>query len=162
MASDSQEAKDNGKKTRFGVKAWFVLIAMISMAGLTGYYWNEARQANLQTPQATLERNTKETEKVLTELKRVLLIEDKGNPTVARIDNPEKLQSDNPEFYKNAQKDDYIIVYKQRAIIFRASEQGGKIINIAPIINTGGIQGDKKPAAGDQQSNQEEQQPAGN
>ncbi|PID29525.1 hypothetical protein CR983_03870 [Candidatus Saccharibacteria bacterium] len=134
---------DSHKKRTMKPAVWVVTIVIVSLLGLTGYFWNEARQARSQTPEAAQERNSKETEKVLTKLKSVLLVDDEGDPTVARIDDPEKLKEDNPDFYKNAKKDDYIIVYKQRAIIFRSSDKG-QIINIAPIINTGEIKGDKK------------------
>ncbi|PID99056.1 hypothetical protein CSA80_02985 [Candidatus Saccharibacteria bacterium] len=144
-AEDQEKATGNSKAQSTKAKMFIMILVIISLLGLTGYFWNEARQAKSQTPQAAQERNTKETKKVLAKLKKVLLVDDKNDPTVARIDNPEKLKKDNPEFYKNAQKDDYIIVYKQRAIIFRSNDHG-RIINIAPIVNTGEIKNDKKPA----------------
>ncbi len=133
----------NNKTRRIDLKIILMIFLVILSLGLSAYFWNEARQAKSQTPQAVQERNSKETERILDKLKAVLLIDDEGQPTVARVDNPDKLKKDNPDFYKNAQKDDYIIVYKQRAIIFRNNDRG-KIINIAPIVNTNKTKNNKK------------------
>ncbi|PID33456.1 hypothetical protein CR969_00640 [Candidatus Saccharibacteria bacterium] len=146
MSNLSHKSVNNKKKKSLGAIA--VALIIVALLGLTGYFWNEARQAKMQTPQAAKERNVKETEEVLSKLKSVILVEDEKQPTVARVDDPEKLKKDKPEFYKNIQKGDYIIVYKQRAIIFRANGNG-QIINIAPIINPGKAKTDKKAPKAD-------------
>ncbi len=117
------------------IKTFLVLLIIVALAGTAGYFWNESRQAKKQVAESTNKEKAQETKQVLTKLKQILLIEEKEQPTIARIDNPEKLKKDNPEFYKNAQKGDYIIVYKERAIIFRTKDKG-KIINLAPIVDT--------------------------
>ncbi len=122
-------------KLKNNIKNFLVLIMIVALAGLAGYFWNEAQQAKMQNNQVTSERKNEEANQVITKLKAILLINDESEPTLARIDNPEKLKKDNLDFYKNAKKGDYIVVYKERAIIFR-SVGNGKIINIAPIINT--------------------------
>ena len=67
----------------------------------------------------------------------VLYTESEDQPTVARIEDPAVLQEANEEFYRNAQAGDYLILYPNRAIIFRESEN--LVVNVAPIINTNGI-----------------------
>jgi flagellar basal body-associated protein FliL len=86
-------------------------------------------QVNQEKAQATVDR-----------LKKVLFIEDDGKqPAVASVVDPEKLKESNKEFYKNVEKDDTLIVYPYRAIIFRESKN--QIVNIAPIVSTTNAEG---------------------
>ena len=62
-------------------------------------------------------------------------------PTVARVEDPEKLKTSNETFYKDIQKGDYLIIFPKRAIVYR--ESNDQIINIAPIINTADLKADE-------------------
>jgi hypothetical protein len=53
-------------------------------------------------------------------------------PTVARVENVDTLKKSNPDFYKNVAAGDYLILYPQRAVIYRKTEN--KIMNVAPIV----------------------------
>ncbi len=115
---------------------WVWLVAFVIVAGslfAAVYYWNEAQEAREDSTEAVEQRNLEETQQVVGSLGQVLLLSDE-NPTVARVEDPEILKQSNPDFYENIQAGDYLVLYPQRAIIYRASET--KIINIAPIVNT--------------------------
>jgi hypothetical protein len=43
----------------------------------------------------------------------------------------EALKEENPEFYKNAKNGDLLVIFSEKAILFR--EEEGKIINVAPV-----------------------------
>lgn len=75
-----------------------------------------------------------EAKKYLDELKKILLIDSEESPVIAKVADPEKLKTSNPEFYKNIQKGDIVYIFSYRIIVYRESEN--KIINIAPIVNT--------------------------
>ena len=56
---------EEGKKRRFslkmGIKTWLVLVIVIASLGTAGYFWNDAREAKQQTPDAVAARNQEET-----------------------------------------------------------------------------------------------------
>ncbi len=53
-------------------------------------------------------------------------------PTIIRIDDAKKLQTSNKEFYKNAENGDYLIVYPDKAFLYRLPSQ--KIISISDMV----------------------------
>lgn len=136
-----QQTSKQRSTFKFGWKAWLVLVLVVASFGTAAYFWNEAREANSRTPEATEARNAEETEKVVAELKQILLIEDTNDPTVARVEDPSVLQQSNPDFYKNAQTGDYLVLYPTRAIIYRS--EGRQIINVAPVINANNLTQDQ-------------------
>ena len=142
------EEKVKKSRLKFGRPSWKVIVAavlVLASLGAAAYFWNEAREARERTPEATQARNIQETERVVGELSEILLIEGDAEPTVARVEDPEVLKSSNPDFYKNTQVGDYLVLYPQRAIVYRSSEN--QIINIAPIINTDQLQQNQQQAA---------------
>jgi hypothetical protein len=125
------------KKVNLGSKylSW-IIVVIILIAGIGGvlYYKNRAEKVESDPSSAQKEKNQAETDRVLSSLKLILTIDETDAPTVARVEDPAKLQSSNAEFYKNVQTGDYLVIFPKRAIIFR--ESTNQIINIAPIINT--------------------------
>jgi len=82
---------------------------------------------NLQSEQQTLTR-----ERILSRLSSILLLPDEVNPKIATITNLDELLAENPEFYKNAEDGDTLVLFSELAIIYRDSIN--KVINIAPIV----------------------------
>ena len=108
----------------------FVLVLAI---GAAVFFWNESRDSS-NSEEAIAARNQEESDGVIANLDEVLLTESEAEPTVARVEDPQLLRDANPDFYKNVEEGDYLILYPQRAIIFRNTEN--RIINVAPIIDT--------------------------
>lgn len=111
-----------------------VVLVVLALAGLAGWLYKQNRDLKSNPSAAQNEKNKAETSRVLDKLKEDLLVQETEAPTVARVEDPEKLKSSNAEFYKNIQKGDYLVIFPKRAIIYR--ETNRQIINIAPIINT--------------------------
>ena len=82
---------------------------------------------NLQSEQQTMTR-----ERILSRLSSILLLPDEVNPKIATITNLDELIAENPEFYKNAEDGDTLVLFSELAIIYRDSIN--KVINIAPIV----------------------------
>ena len=144
--SETTEVKvsSSKKKLKRPPLNWKVILVIILVVGSLSaafYFWNDAQNAKEQTPEGIAAKNLEESERVISALNLVLYTESDQQPTVARIEDPAVLQEANPEFYKNAQAGDYLILYPQRAIIFRESEN--RVINVAPIINTENITGNQ-------------------
>ena len=141
---DADERKTEKKVRKINIKYLILVLLVLASAGAAVYFWNDAREAKLQTPEGVQARNEQETQSVVDSLKQQLIIEGEDKPTVARVENPEVLIKANADFYKNVQKGDYLVLYPQRAIIYRLEEK--KIVNIAPIINTSDIQATEETA----------------
>lgn len=125
--------KPNKKVVTVGLVLLFILAI-----GSSIYFYTQYKDVKNNPTAAINEKNSQETEKVLAEVKGVILIESTEAPTIARVEDPEALKKNNEVFYKNVQKGDYLVLYKDRAIIYR--ESNNQIINVAPIINTAELQ----------------------
>ncbi len=97
---------------------WLLLIFVL-VAGLAGtmYYKNRAEKVESNPEVVQKEKNQAETDRVLAALKKVLFIGETDAPTVARVEDPEKLKTSNETFYKDVQQGDYLVIYPKRAII---------------------------------------------
>lgn len=152
IVEESNEVKKsrkfNGAKGASRFLPWILLVIVLA-AGVAGtmYYKNRAEKVESDPASVQQEKNQAETDRVLTALKKTILISETDAPTVARVEDPEKLKSSNPDFYKDIQTGDYLIIFPKRAIVYR--EANDQIINIAPIINTSDLKSDEgtTPAA---------------
>jgi len=61
-------------------------------------------------------------------VQKIALTPQGETPVIAQVVDPTNLISQNPNFFKGAQKDDYVLVYTTKALIFRPLER--KIINM--------------------------------
>lgn len=119
---------NNGRRPTFEI----IVIGMLalSLAGTAYFYKQYANIAN--DPQSVQSaKNQEESSRVLSKVKQVLLITETDEPRVARIEDPEKLKAANPDFYRDIQRGDYLIVFPGRAIVFR--ENNNQIINVAAV-----------------------------
>lgn len=132
-----------------GNKALLAALVGLTLVGLVGtfVFYQKYQDVKSNPAQAQKAQNSAETQRVLTELKKILRVDETEAPTVARVEDPAKLKKTNAEFYKNVEKGDYLVIFPKRAIIYRESQN--QLINIAPIISTSGTSAEQKPAASD-------------
>ncbi len=132
--NESEQTTVGSKKSR---KKLILLIlgAILLIAAIASsvFFYMKYQDVKMNPSEAITQKNTEETVRVLDKLKAVLLVAETEAPTVARVEDPEKLKTSNQEFYKDILQGDYLIIFPKRAIIFRESEN--RLINIAPIIN---------------------------
>lgn len=126
------------KQSMGGKKVLYTVLGLLAALGIFGtvVFYNKYQDVKQNPGQAQKAQNSAETQRVLSELKKVLRVDETEAPTVARVEDPAKLKKANAEFYKNVEKGDYLIVFPKRAVIYR--EQNNQLINIAPIITTNG------------------------
>jgi hypothetical protein len=137
---NTQTVSLKGKKSN---KLNLVLASLLLVSLVAGgFFYSKYRSLNSDPKKAVENRNASETKNVLDAVNKVILTESDKPPTVARVESPDTLKKSNPDFYKNIVAGDYLILYPQRAIVFRKTEN--KIINVAPIVDTSKI----TPAAG--------------
>ena len=69
-------------------------------------------------------------QQILDDIAKLMLLPNE-TPTVAALIDVSGLKQDNPSFYKNALDGDILIIYTDKAILYR--EQDNLIINVAPV-----------------------------
>jgi hypothetical protein len=140
MVDTESEVTSTHKKLTGKKVAMWVIVALVVLGsvGAAGFFYKEARDLKADPKSAITEKNQAETTRVLDSLKKRLFIGESDAPTVARVEDPEKLKKSNAEFYKDIQVGDYLVIYPKRAIVYR--ESNDQIINVAPIINTSDLQ----------------------
>lgn len=124
---------------RKDIKTLITVIAVIGiflLGGGAGYLvYNQLVEKDVlgkaNTPEFVSEIQQKQVDAILKDLNKLILITEEEEPTVATILDVEVLRQDNPEFYKNAQDGDILIIYSQRAIVFRRDKN--MIVNVAPV-----------------------------
>ena len=122
-----------------------VVIGIFLLGGGAGYLvYNQLVEKDVlgkaNSPEFVSEIQQKQVDAILKDLNKLILITEEEEPTVATILDVEVLRQDNPEFYKNAQDGDILIIYSQRAIVFRRDKN--MIVNVAPVF----VQPDSKQA----------------
>jgi len=122
-----------------------VVIGIFLLGGGAGYLvYNQLVEKDVlgkaNTPEFVSEIQQKQVDAILKDLNKLILITEEEEPTVATIVDVEVLRKDNPEFYKNAQDGDILIIYSKRAIVFRRDKN--MIVNVAPVF----VQPDSKQA----------------
>lgn len=143
MSDETTSAPVKKSKKKISLKKAAVVVVFLIAVGAAGYFYYQYNDIKNNTEEAIAEKNQEDSNRVTDKLKVILFIpEEAGQPTVARVDDPEVLKKANPDFYKNAAVGDYLILYPNRAIIYR--ESSNQIINIAPIVNTDELTGNKK------------------
>lgn len=113
--------------------AMYVLIPLLILAAI--YYtldrvgYIRAFQLGLQLQQQEQQQN--QDVLVLESLKKIMLLPDDIEPTMAVINDVEALKAQQPNFFANAKNGDRIIVYPTLAIIY--DYEANKIIHVGPV-----------------------------
>lgn len=131
MLKDHKTRKKANKKTL--IVAIIALLALAS-AGFFAYKYYKIQS----DPRSQIEqRNNTETKEVIEALGRIILLPTDRQPTVAKVEDVDALKKTNQTFYRDVFKGDYLVLYTDRAIIFRKQEN--KVINVAPIVDSSKI-----------------------
>lgn len=106
----------------------FLLVLVFLFAGLASYFYLHEKMYN-----SSLESQAY-MDSIVKDVSKIILVPSGEKPTIAKVSDPGALRSDN--FFYDAQKNDYVLIYTQskKAILYRSSI--GKVINIAPINNS--------------------------
>ena len=127
-----------GKKSKKVSRLVIVLVVIVVFVLGTGagyLVFNRLTEKGVlgkaNNPEYVSQIQKKQIENILEDLGELILVTEDEEPTVATILNVEALQKQNPTFYANAKEGDLLIIYSEKAIIFRRDEK--KIINVAPV-----------------------------
>jgi hypothetical protein len=89
--------------------------------------------AHAHTGELTLSNSKNQSERVIAEVSQIYLVPTDETPTVAKIQDTSKIQS-NQTFYANAKNGDFLLVYNKAGLALLYRESANKLINVRPII----------------------------
>ena len=139
----AENTSPTGKKEWFEPITIILFITCIILAGSSGYIYSKYKKSRTEFSQSQdelarlsdpiyisqLQQDAVTT--TIEKLRRHILLPTDEEPTVATIIDVEALREENPEFYKDAQNDDQLIIFTKKAILYRDGED--IIINVAPV-----------------------------
>lgn len=113
-----------------------LLIALFFILGIgAGYFVYDYLTSQevldkINDPEYVSQIQEQQIERTIENLREIMLLPDE-QPTIATLVDVDALKEENPEFYKNAQNGDLLVIYSEKAILFREDEK--RIINVAPV-----------------------------
>ncbi len=154
--------KDSGEKTN-GSNTLIVLVLILFVVAAVGFAWayNNYKQSqkmikklkNKQQKQNQDQKlKEKQRQRILSKVEKHMVLPE-GQPAIISINNPEEL-SKREDFFKSAQRNDFLLLYRSKAILYRSSTD--KIVDVQPVrspnTNTNDIQRQKKTNNSDQEN----------
>lgn len=109
-----------------------VIIVLIILAALSYYSYHQAQKRIevLSNPELNSEYVLKERDRVRDRVAKLMLLPEGVDPDLAIVQDVEMLRKEQP-FFRNAEDGDQVLIYPDRAIIYRESDD--VIINISPV-----------------------------
>ncbi len=110
----------NSKTKKLLIIGAVVIVLLLAVAGY--FFWQSL----------TLKNNTADNKqsiaRITSQVSSLLQVPTDEEPKIAQITEPENLKSQ--PFYADAQKDDYVLVYKKAKLAILYREQDHKLINV--------------------------------
>jgi hypothetical protein len=128
--SEVEVVKNNKKDL---VKIIFFVVVVIIIGGvLVSYKWNN-KASLIETAETTENQAVladKEKQDLLEKINKHILLPAEGNPVIMQIDDAEELKK-TQAFFVNSLDGDVLVVYQDKALIYRPSED--VLINVGPV-----------------------------
>jgi len=104
-----------------------LVIVIIAVSGLAYYFYAESSALKKDPNKATLD----ETDKIVAEVSKLMVLPQGEVPTLATVANPEALR--NQSFFLQAKRGDRVLIYTnaRKAILY--DQKNHKIIEVAPV-----------------------------
>jgi len=126
------EIKDINRVTIIIIGAVVLVLASISIYLFIN--WRDAKkELDSYSDPAQYEKLQKERAQITVDAVKKLMILPDDEPTIATIIDIDSLKKQNQEFYKNAKNEDKILLYVNKAIIYR--ESSNIIVNVLPVVS---------------------------
>ncbi|MEK7138877.1 MAG: hypothetical protein AAB799_01720 [Patescibacteria group bacterium] len=104
-----------------------LVIIIVALSGVAYYFYTESSILKRDPNKAILE----ETDKIVAEISKLIVLPEGEVPTLATVANPEALR--NQPFFSKAKRGDRVLIYSsaRKAILY--DQKNNKIIEVAPI-----------------------------
>ncbi len=130
METINQDFKEKKESSKIKTLILTIVIIVMFILGVGAGYLVYNRLVEKEDNNSK-DINQQQVEEILDELEEVILLPEGESPTVAFLYDIEELKKENGEFYKDAQEGDLVIIYSDKAIIYRRENK--KVINVAPV-----------------------------
>jgi len=129
-----------GKEKKFGKKMskmlWILIIAIAVVFIGAGICYAVARSGYVKTWQLASQlqkqqQASADDQKILVQLKKIILLPEDATPTMAVITDVGVLQKQQPVFFNNAKNGNHLIIYPDMAIIY--DYEANKIMKVGPV-----------------------------
>ena len=104
-----------------------LVVATLAAGGSSFYFYNEA-SALKKDPNKTARE---ETEKLVAQVGKLIVLPEGETPTVATVSDPEKLN--NQPFFAKAKQGDKVLIYTNAKKALLYDVENNKIVEVAPI-----------------------------
>lgn len=121
------------------LSALITVIAVTVSAGMFYQFYSAQKKINDTVLGTSTDAQNKQ---LINEVGKLFLFPKGETPTVALVTNVEKLRATQP-FFNSAQNGDKLLIFSQKAILYRPSEN--KIIDIGPVNNQSTTAGTQTP-----------------
>jgi hypothetical protein len=119
---------EQAKKSNVNKVLLFVVILLLAAVSALGFmYYKESQADSKQATQA-------EVRKLADTVSRLVSVPEDETPTVATVIDAEKIKKNNPNFYKDVQNGDKMLVYSDRVILYDVSK--GVVLNMVLVDTT--------------------------
>ena len=120
-----------------------VIVLLLAIIGVLGWKYQHANKNEAS-------KNKETSKRVVAEVSKLYFVPTNEEPTVALIQDKDKLG--NQEFFKKANNGDYLLIYQKDKIALIYREKDNKLVNVGPVnldnqnkAQTAGDQTQKQP-----------------
>lgn len=134
-AIDRAMEQRDGRKKRSTGGSFTIIVLIVALAVLGyGYYKKSKEVARLADPAVVAEEVRKNTEKILEDVEKYMILPSEEQPLLVPIENGDVLKQEQP-FYRNVETGDMILVFQSVGQVVIWSPGRQRIVNVGPIIN---------------------------
>lgn len=131
--SSSRDSKTSGSIRSSNHLPWLIAAVLVLVAGLAAL-WYVPMYLSQKKASASPERvalNTDQVQSLVQKVAAHIQVKDGEQPTVATIQDVEILRAQNPDFYKDAQNGDRLLIWSDKAVLYSSSQD--KLLAVLPI-----------------------------
>jgi len=126
---DDSETCSPDTANRWKIPFAIILILFIAVAGALCYWrWGGTFR---QPTKGVATLSTDEINTLINKVSKLIVIKTDEKPTVATIQDADILRTQNPDFYKNAQNGDRLLIWSDKAVLYSSATD--KLLAVLPI-----------------------------
>ena len=117
---------DKSRNVVLGLGA--AIAVLVLLVGFLGWKYHDLSKSSLSKQQVA---DQKTSDRVVNEVKKIYMLPTDEAPTVARIQDTDKLE--NQQFFKDAKNGDYVLVFQKNKLALVYRESSHKLVTVGPV-----------------------------
>ena len=120
---------------RWKISFAILLLLLVAIASALSYWsWGTGTQLRAELKPVTA---SDDVDALIARIGKIIVINPDERPTVATVENADFLRSQNPDFYKDAQNGDRLLIWSDKAVLY--STKQNKILSVLQIRAPAGL-----------------------